>query len=212
MNWSKYNRIHIDVGANDGKMALHYARYEPKTFVIAFEPVPVLAEKIKEESSHLNNFMLIEKGVGDYDGFANLNISAESPYADYGCSSILSFSDKANTEWSNRPDFRFIGATKIELVRLDTFIKDYGIPQIDYIKIDTQGYDLKVLESAGEFIKIIKEGVMEAGAKDDILYKGQNTQLESVSFLQAKGFEITNIESNDVHTNEVNIYFKNLYL
>ena len=57
MNWSKYNRIHIDVGANDGKMALHYARYEPKTFVIAFEPVPVLAEKIKEESSHLNNFM-----------------------------------------------------------------------------------------------------------------------------------------------------------
>jgi hypothetical protein len=92
---------------------------------------------------------------------------------------------------------------------LDKYIVDNEIPQIDYLKIDTQGADLRVLEGCGELLSIVNEGTMEAGSKEDILYKGQNTQEDSINFLVSNGFDITNIESNDIHNNEVNIYFKN---
>jgi hypothetical protein len=52
------------------------------------------------------------------------------------------------------------------------------------------------------------EGAMEAAAKEDILYNGQNTQQESIKFLQKNGFDITGIQINDEYHNEVNIFFK----
>jgi len=60
----------------------------------------------------------------------------------------------------------------------------------------------------GEYIHIVKEGVLEAAAKPDILYVGQNSLEASVDFLQNNGFAIIKIESNDAAINEVNIYFR----
>jgi nanoRNase/pAp phosphatase (c-di-AMP/oligoRNAs hydrolase) len=56
---------------------------------------------------------------------------------------------------------------------------------------------------------LVKEGTMEAATIDDVLYKGQNTKDESIKFLNEVGFEVTRIEDNDPHGNEVNIYFRN---
>ena len=50
-------------------------------------------------------------------------------------------------------------------------------------------------------------GVMEAANKEDILYYGQNTKDECVSFLNNNGFVITEISSNDRFDNEINICF-----
>jgi hypothetical protein len=54
-------------------------------------------------------------------------------------------------------------------------------------------------------------GTMEAGTKNDILYEGQNTEEDSIRFLESKGFEIISVDSNDVFRNEVNIVFRNRY-
>ena len=143
--YEDYNRIHIDVGANDGKMALHYARFEPKTLVIAFEPVPQLAQSIREKAVNLTNFILVEKALSNVNGKLPFNISAESSYGNHGCSSLLSFSDKAETEWPGRDDLKFIGGVTVDVIRLDTWIDKMEIPYISYMKIDTQGNDLKVL-------------------------------------------------------------------
>ena len=97
---------------------------------------------------------------------------------------------------------------EVDVIRLDGFIKEHNITEIDYLHIDTQGSDLKVLEGFGKYIDIVMEGCMEAAAKEDILYKGQNTQQQSVDFLQKNGFDITGIQINDEYQNEVNIYFR----
>ena len=67
---------------------------------------------------------------------------------------------------------------------------------------------MKVLEGLGKYIRIVKEGVIEAANKPDILYKEQNTKEESILFLQENGFQITDVKFNDHHGNEVNIFFK----
>ena len=206
-----YSRLHIDIGANEGKTCLDIARYYPQTFVVGFEPIPKLVRHMKGVSNHLKNFLVIESAVSNYNGISKFNISPESQYGDYSCSSLLEFSDKSKTDWPGRTDFQVIGSTDVQVMRLDKFITDYNIKQIDYLKIDTQGHDLKVLEGCGEFLSIIKEGNMEAGAKDNILYNGQNTEAESIQFLESNGFEIVLIEPNDVFRNEVNIIFRNRF-
>jgi len=205
--FSKYNRIHIDVGANDGKWPIHYARFEPKTLVIAFEPVPTLVERIREQTSNLSNFILVDKCVSDYEGKSYLNISPESQYGDFSCSSLLSFSDKSETDWPGREDFKYIGGVEVDVIRLDKWIEENNIPYISYLKIDTQGNDLKVLKGLGERLFMVDAGNIEAGVKPDILYNGQNTKEESIQFLEDNNFKVIDIENNDIHGNEVNIHF-----
>jgi FkbM family methyltransferase len=205
--FENYNRIHIDVGANDGKFAIHYARFEPKTLVVAFEPVPALVERIKEQTSNLSNFILVGKCVSDYEGRSYLNISPESQYGDFSCSSLLSFSDKSETEWPGREDFKYIGGVEVDVIRLDKWIEENQIPYISYLKIDTQGNDLNVLRGLGNKISIVQAGNLEAAAKQDILYNGQNTKEQSIQFLEENGFRIIDIDNNDIHGNEVNIHF-----
>lgn len=203
-----YNRLHIDIGANEGD-CINYARHEPNTLVIAFEPVPKLCQKMRSLTTHLKNFHLVESAVSNFNGNSILNISPESQYGDYSCSSLLQFSDKSKTDWPGREDFKVIDTINVNVIRLDKFISENNITKIDFLKIDTQGHDLKVLEGCGEFLSIVSMGTMEAGAKDNILYNGQNTEEQSIKFLESKGFEILSVESNDVFRNEVNIVFRN---
>jgi FkbM family methyltransferase len=204
---NKYNRIHIDIGANDGKWPIHYARFEPTTLVIAFEPVPALVERIKEQTTNLSNFILVDKCVSNYEGRSYLNISPESQYGDFSCSSLLSFSNKSQTEWPGREDFKYIGGVEVDVIRLDKWIEENEIPYISYLKIDTQGNDLNVLRGLGERLFMVEAGNLEAAVKSDILYNGQNTQEQSIEFLEENGFTVIDIEDNDINGNEVNIHF-----
>jgi FkbM family methyltransferase len=197
--------VHVDVGANNGDTSVHIAKDHPNGLVYAFEPTPHMIEITKSKSHHLRNYFLVEKAVSDYNGKAIFNVAGQ---ADWGCSSLLSFSDKSQTDWPGRTDFVVTEEIEVDVIRLDSFIEENNIQQIDYIKIDTQGSDLKVLQGLGKYISIVKAGSMEAAGKEDILYYGQNTQGDSIKFLEDNGFKITGIIANDELVNEVMILFE----
>lgn len=208
--FKNYKRLYIDIGANEGNFAVKYANLQPDTFFVAFEPIPALIERMKTHSTHLNNIEFVETAVSNYQGNSVLKVSPpSSQYGDYACSSLLEFSDKSKTNWPGREDFQVIESINVNVSRLDRFIIENEIEKIDYLKIDTQGHDLKVLEGCGEFLSIIREGEMEAATKQDILYTGQNIQEDCIKFLEQNNFEVVAIHSNDIFANEVNIIFKN---
>ena len=97
----------------------------------------------------------------------------------------------------------------MEVIRLDTFIEDNGIDEIEYLHCDVQGKDLEVLFSLGKYIDILKSGVIEMPTTHERkLYKDQTYTAEDArKFLEANGFRITHETSNDWHNNECNIYF-----
>jgi len=206
MNISKTtSKIFFDVGANNGSSSIPYAQSDINTKVYAFEPTPEMIKQIENRTQGLTNYFLTKKAVSDYNGNAIFKISEQG---DWGCSSLLDFSEKSKTEWSGRPEYKVNREIEVEVIRLDSFIKEHNITKIDYLHIDTQGSDLKVLEGLGEYINIVEEGVMEAAAKENILYNGQNSQQESIEFLEKNGFKITSIQFNEYYNNEVNIFFK----
>jgi len=195
----------FDVGANNGSDSVHVAFENPELFVYGFEPTPEMYNEIQNKISNIKNYILIKKAVSDFEGKATFNVAGQS---DWGCSSLLEFSENSQIEWPGRTDFKVTQQIEVDVIRLDKFIEDEGIDVIEYIHIDTQGSDLNVLKGLGTKISIVKEGVMEAAGKDNILYNKQNSELDSIKFLEENGFIIEKITSNDIHRNEVNIYFK----
>lgn len=197
--------IFFDVGANNGYHSVPVAESKPDTMVYGFEPTPQMVEIIKGRIQNLPNYVLTQTAVSDYTGTATFNVAGN---ADWGCSSLLTLSENAKTEWYGRTDMFVTEQIEVEVIRLDSFIEKTGIQHINYLHIDTQGSDLKVLKGLGVYLDIVDEGVMEAAAKVDILYVGQNTKEESIQFLEENGFVITNVTINDDAHNEVNIHFK----
>ena len=203
-------KIFFDVGANFGTSSIHLAKSDPDTLVYAFEPTPELILYLKTQTFNLKNYNVVGKAVSDFDGKATFNVAGN---ADWGCSSLLEFSDNSKTEWPGRTDFVVTKQIEVDVIRLDNFIIQNNIDVIDYFHCDTQGSDLDVLYGLGDKIIIVKEGVIEAAAKQDILYKNQNTLMDCIEFLKMNNFEIISVHSNDPQFNEANIHFKNkLYL
>jgi len=197
--------IFFDVGANNGSSSINLARNNPKSIVYAFEPTPQMIKVIEENTSNLRNYFLIKNAVSDFNGKATFNVAGQG---DWGCSSLLDFSDKSKTEWPGRHDFKVTEKIEVEVIRLDKFVKENQIKEIDHLHIDTQGSDLKVLFGLGDYISIVKKGEMEASNKKNILYNEQNTKEECIDFLLERNFEITSIDLNDHYKNEVNIFFR----
>ena len=172
-----------------------------------------LYENLKEKTKNLQNYNVINKAVCLNDDKTLFNICNYG-----GASSILPF--KNNNElikhWGyNRTDIFYSGISyEVETNRLDTFIKSNNLENriIDYLHIDAQGVDLECLMSLGEYIKNVKEGVLETIInKEKSIYENQNLNtLENIKlFFDNNNFSITKIDENDSTNCEYNVYFIN---
>jgi FkbM family methyltransferase len=204
-NGKEYEKVIFDVGANNGSSSVPLAIENPTYLVFAFEPTPEMIEVIKSKIVGLENYVIVPKAVSDYNGTAEFNVAGNW---DWGCSSLLKFSRKSQTDWPGRTDFHVTYKLNVDVIRLDTFIEENGITKIDHLHIDTQGSDLNVMKGLGEYLHIVNEGKMEAGTSDDVLYEGQNKLNDCIKFLLLNGFKVVDVNSNDVFCHEVNVVFK----
>lgn len=204
-------QVVLDVGANNGSFGLNIAQQNPHIQVFGFEPTPQLCELIlqKVAAMGLTNYELIPAAVSDYEGKVKFNIAGQ---ADWGCSSLLSFSDGLDETWPGRTDFKVTETIEVDCITLASFVQARGITAIEFLHCDAQGVDLKVMGSLGEHLKILNRGMLEtASSRSVALYKGQHTIEDVVLFLVRNGFEIERLTPNDVHCNEVNVIYKRMW-
>jgi len=215
--------ILFDVGANSGEDSLNKTRNDPNVETWAFEPTPELYQALVATSSegrswrgedygpsYSYRYHVLPIAVSDFDGEATFNI-ADNPDSDWGCSSLNTFSDHLKQTWPGRTDFQFNRSITVQVTRLDTWFKtnNIQIDKIDYFHCDTQGSDLKVLKGMGDYINLIQAGVVECARDDNVkLYKENHTRAEMIDFLNSNGFTIVEERSNDIWSNEINLYFK----
>lgn len=200
-------RVLVNVGANWGGYCLPVAIKNPDVTVIAFEPNPNMANHLRRQSRKIPNLVVVEQAVGYESGTATFNLSEGG---DGGCSSLLKLSDNYQTRWSGRSDILKTGEITVNVTTLENYIDASPlIDHIDIMVIDAQGMDLSVLKGIGKYLERVKIGVMEAGTAANVLYDGQCTVEECVTFLESNGFTVLGEKSNDIDRNEVNIYFNN---
>jgi FkbM family methyltransferase len=180
----------LDVGANTGQYVdflRTYVGYEGR--VISFEPVPELARQLIVRAANDPRWSVYHIALGREDTTLPMTVMANSDL-----SSFL------------RPDGTAIGmesvttaltAQRIEQVavrRLDGVLKE--LPPIGnaYLKIDTQGYDLHVLQGAGDAIKKF------CGLQTEMsllpLYRDAPNLETSLNAFRAAGFDPTGFFPN----------------
>jgi FkbM family methyltransferase len=130
----------FDVGANEGDFtASLLALVPPETRFFLFEPAPKTAARLKQRFANRPEIIVEAVGVG-----ARAN--------------TLPLYDVAKSEGTPRASFlpqaiiELVGVeaqtSVVPVVALDDFCRERNIVQIDYLKIDTEGFERMVLEGA----------------------------------------------------------------
>lgn len=197
----------FDVGAHCGQDSLHIAKDDPNTTVVAFEPTPELASRLRwlaKEGGFSDRYKVYEQAISDYDGESSFHLVEN----DTGSASLNEFNDNLAQTWPGRTDFVVRKTIKVDVYRLESWLKIFmpEVTEIDHLHIDAQGSDLAVLKGLGSKISMVRSGVVEVPQAAALrLYKGQHTKEETFDFLEKNGFTVTNITSQ---VNEDNIFFE----
>jgi FkbM family methyltransferase len=138
-NSAKKNIIVFDVGANQGFYALELLRVlGSNACIYCFEPSEMTFKALKSNIGEIPNIKLFNFGFGDKKGRIGLFSTSESS----GLSSV--YGDNPLTKFDLQED--------ISLDTLDDFCKSEHIQDIDFLKIDVEGHEYKVLLGAPELL------------------------------------------------------------
>lgn len=138
----------IDIGANNGSFSKFILEKSENCKVIAFEPLPKCYEKLlilKDE--YPERFMPVNMGVADKGSILELNFGDED-------SEFASFSKEINK-------ISYVGESNVnkinvEVISLDKYFSELHVDTIDFIKIDTEGFEYEVLKGATKTIDSFK--------------------------------------------------------
>ncbi|MEM3084813.1 MAG: FkbM family methyltransferase [Nitrososphaerales archaeon] len=159
----------VNIGANVGKYVLLASKYIDKGRIIAVEPHPETF-KVLVENVSLNelNVECINVAVSDREGFDKLYISANGS----GRNSLLS---QGRTE-------KYI---QVKITTLDSLVKALVLNKIDWLLIDVEGAEDKVLTAAPIALSITDKIIVEAHSDENYKFV--------TNMLKENGFEITTI-------------------
>ncbi len=194
----------IDVGAHDGSCLAVPSAQDEDNLVYAIEPIPELADTIR--SHQLPNLFVFNLAIGESEGITEFYINQDEQ-----TSSLLEAYPKDS--WKPYTDrLKKVKSIPVQVKRLDSFITENNITDIDLLKIDAQGFDLQVIRSAGELIHNIKRIKLEVQLSP--LYLGSADKSAVVEYLESQGFRLVHSEpqTNGLEENlefsRVNRYFK----
>jgi FkbM family methyltransferase len=128
-------KIIFDVGANIGQSALAYVQDFPRAEVYSFEPVSGTFAQLRANTQHLARIHPFQLAMGSKPGQAVIHVNELSVK-----SSILQ--DRAGDR-----------AETIQVETVAAFADRQNIPSVDFLKIDTEGFDLEVLAGAAPLLE-----------------------------------------------------------
>ncbi len=141
--------IILDIGANAGQFAKAFAALAPEGQVHAFEPGLYARQMLKKvvRWRRLANVTVLPFGLAAEDGAAVL----EMPVKYTGALRFsLSHVRSGGTDSARAGN---VVTEKIELRTVDGYVRDAGLPRVDFIKCDVEGFEHEVLRGAVETIE-----------------------------------------------------------
>jgi FkbM family methyltransferase len=183
----KKNNINLvlDVGANIGQFGLDLRKAGYEGEIISFEPIKECYEQLVSNAD--KNWQIHNYALGDNETTEDINISKKTVF-----SSILETSDFGKENFSES-----IGLTekqRIQIYKLDDVLhnltNNINNKKI-FLKLDTQGYDSKVLVGATNTLNYVSAIQTEVSCK--AIYKDTPAHYETLKKLSDLGFGITGI-------------------
>ena len=172
--WYKVKTF-FDVGVYEGEMIEYCLKNFPDAEIVAFEPVSYLYNKLFKK----------------YASNSKVNLSSCALSDSCRSEQILILRKKSMCHLRSLNPSPIIRRYEwVDVVTLDKYCKDNGINHIDFLKVDTEGGDLRVLQGASSMLDLNSVGVIqvEASMNKDNLFHVQFDKFEC--FLQEKGYKL----------------------
>ncbi len=164
----------FDVGANLGQSSLRYQEAAPEAAIWAFEPVRATFDSLVEAVPPSDKIKLFNMALGDAAGQAQM--SAHKTSASNRMVSL-------NPQTKDRKETIIVDTG-------DDFCAKHAVEHINFLKIDTEGFDLNVLKGFSTMLKAQKVDLVQVEAS---MHRGNrfHVQLEDLkSFLEDHDYAI----------------------
>lgn len=186
--------IILDIGGCEGEESIRYSRIFPFSNIYTFEALPENQKLVAENIIKYNvkNIELVPMAVSDEEGFSQFYVSSGHPENqskdldwDFGnkSSSLLSPENNNIASW-----LIFDKKINVPTITLDSFLRENKINELDFVHMDVQGAELKVLMGAKDAVKNIKAIWLEVA--DVELYKNQPLRVEVENYMKKNEFQI----------------------
>jgi FkbM family methyltransferase len=180
----------FDIGANTGQYAIGMRNLGYSKKIISFEPLKSAYEVLKNVSLKDNNWIVNNYAIGNEDTKSVINVAGNS-YS----SSILKM---LPMHLNSAPESKYISQEKIEIKKLDSVLNTFcNKDDKVMIKIDTQGYEKKVIDGAYESLNIISIIQLEMSIVP--LYESEMLFVDMINYLDNKGFQLFSLENGYSH-------------
>lgn len=149
-------QVIFDVGANVGQTALSFARAFPGASIYSFEPFLKTFDRLTRNTESVASIRREKIALGATNGRMSVRLQR----------SVLNSLVPAALEAS--ADARQPAET-IDVETLDSYCERRGVTRIDFLKVDTEGYDLEVLRGGDGLLRAqsIDFVQVEAGMNSD---------------------------------------------
>ena len=177
----------IDAGANHGQYGEFLRRMGYKGRIVSFEPVSSSFEELSARARNDDAWMTYKLAAGTAKQVLEINVMEHDDF-----SSFLPVSSYGATQFARAAVVT--RSEEVNVVRLDSMIAEIisglDAPRI-YLKMDTQGYDLQVLDGATGFLPLIQGLQSEISFRP--VYDGMPDYLTSLAKLNALGFSVSSL-------------------
>lgn len=175
----------IDVGANVGIYGKQLRAIGFKGQIISFEPLSSAYEELLKNTNTDSHWNSMNYALGNYSGKTDINIAGNSH-----SSSLL---DMLPSHLKSAPESKYCGKEQIRIETLDSIFESIcSKKQSSLLKIDTQGFEKKVIDGAEKSLEFIDTIQLEMSLihlyRDELLFD------EMYRVLYQKGYSIVSIE------------------
>ena len=187
----------IDVGANHGMFSLEAAHLiGPEGIVHAFEPTPGTRELLQNNlaANGLSTVKVFPSALGETKGTARLRVHNEM--------SALNTLAARDVTWNHQtlPADQII---EVPVTTLDDHLNDHGLPHVDFLKIDVEGFELCVLRGARNLLREKRVDLILLEIGDGTCATAGVEPIDLVNELDSYGYRLHSIDAEGHITDRI---------
>ena len=148
------NSIVFDVGGNKGQSIEKYLKIFDNPTIHSFEPVKSEFDIMQRKFKDNKNIILNNFAIGDKNEKKNINVTTKTGGSSFNKINPGTRWIKIRSKIHGVNEENYVKRIEeVQIVTLDFYCKKHNINTIDLLKIDTQGYEDKVLIGSSELMK-----------------------------------------------------------
>lgn len=168
----------FDVGAHVGESLYKMRSLFPRCRIHSFEPSPTAFARLKSEWGDTEGIVLNAVALGEREMVSTFNEFAGGGSA---ANSLLSIDRGSPSIVRDAPLTEQI---QVPVETVDGYCGRQRIERIDWLKVDAQGYDLRVLQGAEAMLAGAAIGVISLEVNLLPMYEGEGTLCEIIRFCE----------------------------